>query len=358
MYPQLFALLLTTVEPAAAPTSPALTPIPTMEDLYDSIKGLKAEERDELHATVKPDDALGQARACAAFLARTSPDSKTIALEHCRLGAVAGDARAQYLYSSMLDKGIATDVNLEEATKWLKAASDQRLVVAMSDLGAAYHAGRGVEKDDVKAFGLYRLAAEAGNLGACINLGLMYRNGEGTEKDLVQAEKWFRIAADKGASYAQRLLGRLLYMQDRHAEARPYLGRAASFGNPEAQHLLGMVLLENKGVKPDLAKGRTLLEDSARQAWLPGMHDLALALCCRTPAILPPDEASSRAWWILAKEKGDTSADKYMKELESRMRPDQVKKSEVLLKSLRAEMERIQKIKSGQDAEDKPAGKR
>ena len=58
------------------------------------------------------------------------------------------------------------------------------------DAAAAY--GRG---DYAEAFRLWHLLAEAGDGGAEVMLGFMYHDGEGVQKDLVRAYMWFRIAA-------------------------------------------------------------------------------------------------------------------------------------------------------------------
>lgn len=65
-------------------------------------------------------------------------------------------------------------------------AADAEHVKAVASLGGMYVAGRGVVRDEVKALGLFRRAAEGGLVEATLNLGLMYNQscggGEGRWK--------------------------------------------------------------------------------------------------------------------------------------------------------------------------------
>ena len=56
-------------------------------------------------------------------------------------------------------------------------------------LGCQYRHGRGVKKDDAKAFSLWSAAAEKGHVAAQYNLALLYANGSGVEKDDAEAIK-------------------------------------------------------------------------------------------------------------------------------------------------------------------------
>ena len=75
------------------------------------------------------------------------------------------------------------------------------------DLGWRYHKGKGVKKDDSKAFALWTAAANKGHAAAQHNLALLYFNGLGVEKNAIEAVNWFRKAAEAGFPQAQRNLG-------------------------------------------------------------------------------------------------------------------------------------------------------
>lgn len=58
-----------------------------------------------------------------------------------------------------------------------------------------YLQGRGVKRDYVQAFQLFRSAAERGYAAAQNNLALMYANGQAVARDFVWAYAWLDLAA-------------------------------------------------------------------------------------------------------------------------------------------------------------------
>ena len=69
---------------------------------------------------------------------------------------------------------------------------------AQDDLGRCYGSGIGVEKDEIKAFELYKMAAEKEYAPAQNSLATLYENGKGTEKDLGKAIHLYNKAAENG----------------------------------------------------------------------------------------------------------------------------------------------------------------
>ena len=69
---------------------------------------------------------------------------------------------------------------------------------AMCLLGDRYKQGLGVPQDDKRAFKLYTMAAEQGDVTAMLNLGILLVSGAGTGKDLVKAKELFVKAATFG----------------------------------------------------------------------------------------------------------------------------------------------------------------
>ncbi len=66
------------------------------------------------------------------------------------------------------------------------------------NLVRCYQLGTGVKKDEIKAFELYKIAAEKESSNVQFNLGYLYEYGIGTEKDLEKAIHWFNKAAENG----------------------------------------------------------------------------------------------------------------------------------------------------------------
>ena len=102
----------------------------------------------------------------------------------------------------------------KEAAKWWQKAAKQgddyaqsmlRLlsakqgdVTAQLSLGQDYYYGRGLQKDDKKAFHWWHEAAKQGDPRAEDGLGMLYASGHGVRKSQVSAEAWFRKAARQG----------------------------------------------------------------------------------------------------------------------------------------------------------------
>ncbi|RGB43058.1 kinase-like domain-containing protein, partial [Rhizophagus diaphanus] len=58
---------------------------------------------------------------------------------------------------------------------------------------------KGTNKNEVKAFGLYKEAAIKGNISSIYQLGICYQDGIGTEKDEKKAFELYKKAAEKGS---------------------------------------------------------------------------------------------------------------------------------------------------------------
>ncbi|CAB4376479.1 unnamed protein product [Rhizophagus irregularis] len=77
----------------------------------------------------------------------------------------------------------------------LNNKSKQNTLILLADF---YRFEIGTEKNEVKAFKLYKEAAEKGQINAIGQLGLCYQNGVGTEKNVVKAFEKYIEAAGKG----------------------------------------------------------------------------------------------------------------------------------------------------------------
>src|SRR6266511_5403989 len=79
---------------------------------------------------------------------------------------------------------------------------------AQYNLGRCYEYGIGIQKDEIKAFELYKVAAKQGHNFAQNSLGLLYENGKGIEKDLEKAFYWYNKSAENGNEVTQYNKGR------------------------------------------------------------------------------------------------------------------------------------------------------
>ena len=73
---------------------------------------------------------------------------------------------------------------------------------AQKNLGVMFASGRGVEKDNVEAVRLYRLAAAQGHVQAHWHLGGSLYVGKGAPRDKVEGIRLMRVAALHGCQEA------------------------------------------------------------------------------------------------------------------------------------------------------------
>ena len=99
--------------------------------------------------------------------------------------------------------------DLAEAIKWLKKASEQRHVEAMTSLGQQYISAEYLPEDYSEAIKWLRLAAEEGSANAQHTLGYLYDQGEGVAEDETEATRLYRLAAEQVDDWwSQYSLGR------------------------------------------------------------------------------------------------------------------------------------------------------
>ena len=112
-------------------------------------------------------------------------------------------AKLGILYS----EGKGVEQNIEEALGLYREAAELGDMTALNNLGVAYFLGEGVPRDEAQAFSWFEKAALAGSTGAMDNIGSMYSAGRGVPQDYSQAAVWYRKAADMGRATAMCNLG-------------------------------------------------------------------------------------------------------------------------------------------------------
>mmetsp|Transcript_14408 Transcript_14408/g.17466 ORF Transcript_14408/g.17466 Transcript_14408/m.17466 type:complete len:349 (-) Transcript_14408:327-1373(-) len=183
--------------------------------------------------------------------------------------AAEGCAEAQYALSVCLQKGLGTDVNLEQAFRWCSSAAEQGHPLAMFNVGTFYHHGHGCQENLISATTWYRKAVEAGEARAGNNLGVCYENGLGVELDLEQAVVWYRKAVELRSAPAMCNLG-MLYLSGRgvekcEREAVALFKESASYEYTEAEYKLGQCFRDGMGLRRDLERAYNWLKKAADQ---------------------------------------------------------------------------------------------
>lgn len=90
-----------------------------------------------------------------------------------------------------------------EAYRQSLPEADRGNVAAQSMIGSLYAHGRGVPKDDFKAFHWFKRAADQGDPSAQYAVSKLYEAGRGVEQDIQAAVHWLTKAAESGLSVAQ-----------------------------------------------------------------------------------------------------------------------------------------------------------
>ena len=121
--------------------------------------------------------------------------------------AEAGVASAQVFIGTCYKNGFGVEADFEEAKKWYEKAAEQGDIQSQYALASI---SREIEKNDVKAFEMYKKIAQYPFLedntenvdtngvivAAQYNLAKCYADGKGVEDDENEAFKWYKKAAD------------------------------------------------------------------------------------------------------------------------------------------------------------------
>lgn len=235
-------------------------------------------------APAQPNDAADVAEALRPGVTAYRTGNLPVAEAAFRSLAAAGNADAiAWLGVVLLDRGAT-----KEGVLWLQRAVDGGSIEGTHRLALAFAEGAGTQRNDARAVELFEKAAEADHKRAQLNLGTLYFRGQGVPRDLIQARSWLEKAASDGDPYALYALGRAMSENLGPAIADPVRAadlyrHAAEKGHPFAALRYALALVEGNGAKRDQATA---------QRWLVYLNDngfpeAALALgdiSARTPA--------------------------------------------------------------------------
>ncbi|KAJ3026244.1 UNVERIFIED_CONTAM: hypothetical protein HDU68_005975 [Siphonaria sp. JEL0065] len=148
--------------------------------------------------------------------------------------------------------GAAVNVFMQLANKKDEGSSSSLL-----RLGQLYSSGKGLVKDDVKAFEFYQAAANAGDKIGYFAVGDCYYEGRGCVKDDSLAIQNFKLSADQGYAKAKYMLGNMYrrgegISQD-YSKAMIYYQEAAE-KEPKAISSIVSMYLNGEGVEKSQEK--------------------------------------------------------------------------------------------------------
>ena len=174
-------------------------------------------------------------------------------------------------------------------------SSDKSVRQSMAQLGTMYRDGAGVHQSNADAEKWFRKAVDKGDANAMEDLAALIQSGRAKESKKDEAEQLLKKAADtrKGGirNEPSLLITHLKGAPTNTAAATAdwYRGLAAR-NTPEAQAVLGVLLIEGNGIPADPVEGRRLLEAAAHHHNADAMFNLGLlARNASTP--MPADAA-------------------------------------------------------------------
>ncbi len=187
-----------------------------------------------------------------------------------RAAAEGGEPFAQYLWGTVLLRGIGVAKQGEAGGAWLRKAAEKGEPWALYNLGYMAQHGDGAEEDLDEALRWYQRAAEAGHPVAMLSLANLLLDEASPLRQPAAGVPWLARAAEKGLPGAVAWYSALLYygvpgVPADPARARPWLEKAAALGESRGLFDLAASLLMGLGGPPDEVRAVKLLEQAGER---------------------------------------------------------------------------------------------
>jgi TPR repeat protein len=225
-----------------------------------------------------------------------------------------------YCYAYIHAEGIGVERDRQAAEGFYRKSAeifakeaDSGVSASINNLGYLTAHGKGVEKDQAKAFELFRRAAEAGFGSALYNLGLCYANGIGVERDDDKAMEMFRKAAEAGENSAWGCIA-FMHQEGRAVPRDPQasieaLRKAAEHGDVKSWSQLGYAHSVGYGVPVDVDEGKRWFGLAAEEGDAYAQANIGFDLCFDYS-----ERSFEKGWQMLewARQLGNANALSYM----------------------------------------------
>lgn len=248
----------------------------------------------------------------------------------------------QQARSLLFGKGVKKDN--AKAFQLMKAAADQGHADAMGGLGFFYSKGIAVKKDEAKALEYFRKGAEKGSAKSQLNLGkslLKSNGGNPDQQKITEAIKWILKAADQKLPEAALAYGTYCYFgeqsvsQDYQRAASCFL-IAAESGIAEAQNYLGAMHENGQGFPTNQDLAIDWYRKAALQNHLRAQANLGRTIGTNNND--PKQRTEALAWLTIAAQKGDVTAEKALMEVDSSLTPTDQQHIKERVASIRIEI--------------------
>jgi Sel1 repeat len=208
---------------------------PDKRRVFTSLKGLKA-LREETTGTQSGlyDDHYIAVRDNALYTIDLSASRQNLKIVKPAFDAVLASIEWTDAQGHVVSYAPPPGETLDQLRKRAEAGDKK----AQLDLGAKYHFGQEVPKDEAEAMKWFQKSADQGYDKAYYNLGVIYMNGEGVPVDTAKASDYFRKSAEAGYPRAQLLMGNFCeqggVVPRDIGQAKQWYQKAANAGVPEA----------------------------------------------------------------------------------------------------------------------------
>lgn len=166
------------------------------------------------------------------------------------------------------------------AVQWIEKAVSMGSGEACNVLGVWCIAGRGIERNPLRARELFERASEAGVLDGTFNLSMTYFDGSCDDRDFVKSTALLLDAAQKGYVRAYQMVGTRylngIGVAPNPQEGRNWLYRSACAGDPEGENLYGTLLLQGVAGPKDVASARLWFEKAAAKGHAGACNNLGV----------------------------------------------------------------------------------
>jgi TPR repeat protein len=208
----------------------------------------------------------------------------------------------------MLDYGLGTAKDVEEANAWYRKAADLGDTDGMRLLAENLKEGRGVTKDEITALNWFRSASLKGNATAMYKLGFMLAMGQGGPRNVEEANVWYRRAADADEPIGMRRLALNLLSGEgitkNEAEAVAWFRRAANKGDAVSMSELGLMIQNGEGTSKSFEDANVWFRKAADSGDAHGMRRLGINL--QYGRGIKKDEKAAIEWYHKAIATGST----------------------------------------------------
>lgn len=173
------------------------------------------------------------------------------AMRWYKLAADRGDRQAQFALGIGHLNGAGAAKDRKIARDWLERAAAQNHAGALYNLGVM--AIDAEFQDFPRAAGLFRRAAELGDMDAAYGLAVLFREGTGVARDRAESVRWLKRAADERHIAAMVEYAIVLFngegAEKSEVGAARLFGKAAQANSPIAQNRLARLYAVGRGVK-------------------------------------------------------------------------------------------------------------